>query len=108
LSRAAAPTPLRMAAAVVWRGSKVLLVKRAPSLRADEGGAAQGWWAGLWQFPSGEVRTEETAAAAAARLAWEMLGLKVRPRAMAGVVRHGVTRWKITLEAWHCEAEGGE
>jgi A/G-specific adenine glycosylase len=83
-------------------------VRRADPPRGDEGGADRGWWTGLWQFPGGEVRTDETAAAAATRLAREMLGLEVRPRAMAGVVRHGVTRWKITLEAWHCEIEDAE
>src|SRR5439155_22246648 len=62
LAREAAPTPLRMAAAVVWRGHEVLLVKRhispPPPPRATEGRVAEAqgeyrteegrrWWAGM-------------------------------------------------------------
>jgi A/G-specific adenine glycosylase len=109
LTRAPPPTPLRMAAAVVWRGPELLLVKRgappgsqdrtqeAPA--SDEG---RGWWAGMWQLPSGEVRDGESTAAAASRLARETVGLEVIPGAIAGIVRHGVTRFKITLEGRHC------
>jgi A/G-specific adenine glycosylase len=56
----------------------------------------------MWQLPSGEVRTGESTAAAAARLAREAVDLKVTPGAIAGVVRHGVTRYRITLEGRHC------
>ena len=42
LARAPAPAPLRMAAAVVWRGTEVLLVKRVASPRVNEGGADRG------------------------------------------------------------------
>jgi A/G-specific adenine glycosylase len=130
LARSAPPTPLRMAAAVVWRGTEVLLVKRPSNcgLRIADCGLAdnvkgrpvgagasvpipqsairnpqsEGWWAGMWQFPSGVVQPDESTAAAAARFARETTGLEVTPGAVAGVVRHGVTRWKITLEARHC------
>jgi A/G-specific adenine glycosylase len=107
LARAPAPAPLHMVAAVVWRGPEVLLVKRrsSPEERNAQG---QGWWAGMWQFPSGPVAPHESTPAAAVRLADETVGLKVTPGAVAGVVRHGVTRWKITLEARHCLPIDGE
>src|SRR5207245_4866835 len=100
-ARAPAPTPLRMAAAVVWRGSEVLLVKRhsAPKEKRDTG---QNWWAGMWQFPSGPVAPDESTPAAAVRLARETTGLEVTPCDVAGMVRHGGPRWKITVEARHC------
>jgi A/G-specific adenine glycosylase len=107
LARAPAPTPLRMVAAVVWRGPEVLLVKR-PAASPGEKNERHDWWAGLWQFPSGPVASEESTLAAAVRLAGETVGLKVTPGAVAGVVRHGVTRWKITLEARHCLPIEGE
>jgi A/G-specific adenine glycosylase len=62
----------------------------------------------MWQFPSGPVAPEESTPAAAVRLAQETVGLRVTSGAVAGVVRHGVTRWKITLEARHCLAVDGE
>jgi A/G-specific adenine glycosylase len=126
LARAPAPTPLRMAAAVVWRGTEVLLVKRDPAMASSrlaaspmqekvaEGRAAyqieegRGWWAGMWQFPSGEVRPGESTADAVARLVREAAGIEVEPGGVAGVVRHGVTRWKVTLEARHCRPADGD
>jgi A/G-specific adenine glycosylase len=91
-----------MAAAVIWRGAELLLIRRPPAAPLDRSASDRGWWAGMWQFPSGEVRPEETVRDAAVRLARELAGLEVIPEAAAGVVRHGVTRWKITLEARHC------
>ncbi len=108
LARAPAPTPLRMAAAVVWRGSEVLLVKRPSTSPGSKVGDSQSWWAGMWQFPSGPVRPEESTAAAAARLTHEATGLEVIAGGLAGVVRHGVTRYRITLEARHCRPAGGQ
>ena len=107
LARPPAPTPLRMAAAVVWRASEVLLVKRSTEpARGKNSGHT--WWAGMWQFPTGPVAPEESTAAAVVRVARETAGLDVTSGAVAGLVRHGVTRWKITLEARHCLPIEGE
>jgi A/G-specific adenine glycosylase len=112
LARAAAPTPLRMVAAVIWRGPELLLVQK-PVLGAardapveEEAAEDRSWWAGLWQLPTGRVREAESAAEAAARLARELVGLEVTVDGVAGSVRHGVTRYRITLEARHCRPNG--
>ena len=34
---------------------------------------------GVWEFPNGTMRTNETEAEAAERIAWEVLGMKVVP-----------------------------
>jgi A/G-specific adenine glycosylase len=91
-----------MAAAVIWRGDELLLIRRPHTARPDRSASDRGWWAGMWQFPNGEVRANETVSEAVVRLARELAGLEVIPGAAAGTVRHGVTRWKITLEARHC------
>src|SRR5207249_4472712 len=90
-----------MAAAVIWRGAELLLVKRSSSPAGTNVGD-RSWWAGMWQLPSGEVLADESTVAAAARLARESVGLDVMPGGVAGVVRHGVTRYRITLEGRHC------
>ena len=37
---------------------------------------------GVWEFPNGTMRTNETEAEAAERIAWEVLGMKVVPGKM--------------------------
>jgi A/G-specific adenine glycosylase len=112
LPRAAAPTPLRMVAAVIWRGPELLLVQKlvtgpaADALAATEASEDRSWWAGMWQLPSGLMREGESAAEAAVRLARELVGLEVTVGGVAGTVRHGVTRYKIMLEARHCHPDG--
>ncbi|MBI1900818.1 MAG: A/G-specific adenine glycosylase [Planctomycetia bacterium] len=88
---------VREAAIVVVRGRRVLLQQRLPDER----------WAGLWDFPrfaAGASNGAETHGAADHRkLEWllaESLGIKaaiVRPLAR---LRHGVTRFDITLDCY--------
>jgi A/G-specific adenine glycosylase len=92
-------TPVRMAAGLVRRDGRLLLVQR---------GAGESRWAGMWQFPSTEVRAGETAADAARRAVSEATGLAAEAGARASVVRHSVTRYRITLEAYHCRPASGE
>lgn len=94
-----AVTAVRMVAGLVWRGGRVLLAQR----RADESR-----WAGMWQFPNTEVQPEEPTSRAVERAIAETVGLRARPGARATVVRHGVTRYRVTLEAYHCEDAAGE
>lgn len=92
-------TAVQMVAAVVWRDGRVLLTQR----KAD---ASR--WAGMWEFPGTEVAEGEAPAAAVRRAVQEGVGLAVRPGAQAAVVKHGVTRYRITLEAYHCAEPRGE
>lgn len=92
------PTPISAAAAVVWQGSRVLLVQR----RRDEAR-----WPGMWQFPSAELREGEEAADCAARAVQESVGLTVRTGRVLPPVRHAVTRWRILLTPVCCDAVAG-
>ena len=75
-------------AVVVRDGGAVLLCRRPPTATR---------WANMWEFPHGEVQEGETLDAAAVRVGKELTGLRVKPGAEVTTVRHGVTRWSITL-----------
>jgi A/G-specific adenine glycosylase len=90
-------TRVRMAAGVVERSGKLLLVRVADD-------AAR--WAGMWQFPNAELSAGESPEAAARRAVRSQAGLDVLPRELVTVVKHGVTRYRITLEAFRCTARG--
>jgi len=91
-------TALRMVAALVWRKRRVLLCQ----LHSD---APR--WAGMWLFPMTEVRAGETAEGAVLRAVRESVGLKSHVERLLAVVRHGVTRYRITLEAYVCRVDRG-
>jgi 8-oxo-dGTP diphosphatase len=70
--------PVRVAAAVIRRGGRVLLTRRPP------GGPL-----GLqWEFPGGKIEPDETVAEALVRELREELGIAVRPLDVLEVVRH--------------------
>lgn len=81
---------VREAAVVVRRGRSVLLMKRGEGQR----------WAGLWDFPRfgvsshAEQELNEELAAGVLRLT----GIAIAAGAKLATIRHGVTRFRITLE----------
>ena len=83
---------------VVRRGDEVLLVQRPP----------QGRWASLWEFPHAPLAAGESADAAAARLLPELTGLQARLGPELATLRHGVTRFRITLVCFEAEHLSGE
>jgi A/G-specific adenine glycosylase len=99
LPRRARTTPLRVAAAIVERRGRLLLV------RHPEGATR---WAGLWQFPNAEVRRTESARACALRALREQVGLAATVGELVLSLRHAVTRYRVTLHAFRCRAERGQ
>jgi A/G-specific adenine glycosylase len=80
---------VREAAVVIRHRRKVLLVQRAAGQR----------WAGLWDFPRFALAAEANAA-----VQQELIeavdrhcNLRIEPRALLATLRHGVTRFRITL-----------
>jgi A/G-specific adenine glycosylase len=65
-------------------------------------------WAGLWEFPHGELAGGETHEEAARRLLAGLTGLEARLGAELTTIRHGVTRFQITLVSFEAEHAGGE
>ncbi|MEM9657392.1 MAG: A/G-specific adenine glycosylase [Planctomycetota bacterium] len=87
-------------AAVVVRKKGALLVRQCP-----EGER----WAGLWDFPRFGVQSE-----APATLREELIdkvrrqtGVAVEPGPLLKTIRHGVTRFRITLECYAAEFQSG-
>ncbi len=85
------PTSVPMAAAVVQKGAHVLLVQRRPD---------EARWPLMWQFPNLELCVDEAAPTGAVRAVREAVGLVGEAGGRMALVRHGVTRYRITLEAF--------
>jgi adenine-specific DNA glycosylase len=81
------PVAIQEAAAVVYRGQRVLLVQR-PS---------HGRWAGLWEFPHAALEPGEVHEAAAARMVPQLTGMQVEIGPEFFSLRHSVTHHRITL-----------
>lgn len=82
--------------AIRYRG-RVLLAQRPPV----------GRWAGMWEFPRGPVEMGETDAAAAVRVARQLVGLQVRLDSEVTMVRHAVTHHRITLTCFEATRLAG-
>jgi A/G-specific adenine glycosylase len=94
-----AVTEVREAAVVMRRGHAVLLVQRPE---------AASRWANLWEFPHGPLGDGESHEEAALRLARDLTGLEVALGPELLTLRHGVTRFRITMACFEAEWAGGE
>lgn len=92
------PTQVREVAIVVRRGPRVLLVRRPADARR---------WQNMWEFPRGELEADETYDATAARVLGPLTGIDAELGPELATVRHGVTRFRITLVALEAEYRGG-
>jgi A/G-specific adenine glycosylase len=81
---------VREAALVVRRRRQVLLLRRGDA----------GRWAGLWDFPRFAIQAAEGDALdrELADKLRELTGVTARPRERLTTLRHGVTRFRITLD----------
>jgi len=82
-------TPLSIATGVLVHKGRVFIQRR----RDDD------VWGGLWEFPGGCVEEGETPAKAVIREYAEETGFEVAPLGKLAVIRHGYTRFRVTL---HC------
>jgi A/G-specific adenine glycosylase len=80
-------TEVRESAVVVRRGGRLLLVQRPTT----------GRWASMWEFPHDELTDGETHTQAALRLLRERTSLSVTLGPEIETIRHGVTRFRITM-----------
>src|SRR4051794_24586502 len=99
-ARSPAPvtTAVRETAVVVRRGQRVLLVQRPGA----------GRWAKMWEFPHTELADGETHEAAAERCLRELAGVEAELGGEIVTLRHGVTRFAITLVCLEAVYTGGK
>ena len=90
---------LREAAVVVRKNGRVLLRKCEPGER----------WAGLWDFPRFEIESEGPLFAAEELLekVRQQTGVVIRSPALMKTIKHGVTRYRITLDCYQAESSSG-
>jgi A/G-specific adenine glycosylase len=83
---------------VVLRAQRALVLKLGPD---------EPRWAGMWLFPNTEVARDETPEAAVQRAIVSSVGLRGKPTGIVCVVRHTVTRFRITLDAYRATCDHG-
>lgn len=89
----------RHAAVVVWRRGKVLLRKCGADQR----------WAGLWDFPRFPIDgcDDESLGPALADNVRRLTGVAIDAATPLTTIKHGVTRFRITLECYRAEYLSG-
>ena len=89
---------VREVGVVVWDGPKLLLCRRPPD-------AAR--WQNMWEVPHAEVGEGESDEEAAARIVRELTGVTAVAGEELTTIRHGVTRYAITLTVLAATRAGG-
>lgn len=89
---------VREVAVVLRRGTRVLLAQRPANAKR---------WANLWEFPHGELKQDESHESAAPRLLLGLTGMSGRIGSELLTIRHGVTRYRITMVCFEARHEAG-
>lgn len=87
-----------MAAGVIYKGEKVLIVQRP----------LDGLLGGLWEFPTGQIAEDEAAERACVRHITDTVNLSVRNINYLTRVRHAFTHFKIVVDVFKCDYQTGE
>lgn len=92
-----APIPhYTVTAAVIWRGSQVLITQRPHD----------GLLGGLWEFPGGKLQPGEDLVSCLQREIREELDAAIAVGGQLGIYKHAYTHFKVTLHAFHCRLFG--
>jgi len=82
---------------VVRKGRRILIDRRRPD----------GLLGGLWEFPGGKRRRNESLEAAVVREVREELGIEVEVLRPLITVRHAYSHFRVTLHAFECRHVSG-
>jgi len=83
---------------VVQRNGDILITRRKPT----------GLLGGLWEFPGGKIRENESALQACQREIREELNIEVNVLEPLTRVKHAYTHFRIIMDVWLCRYQGGE
>jgi A/G-specific adenine glycosylase len=86
------------ACVVVWRDGKVLLRRCSDGER----------WAGLWDFPRFPVKRSPRLTHQLVTGVQRLTGIEIDPDQRLTTIKHGVTRFRITLDCYHARWRGGK
>ncbi|MEW5773552.1 MAG: A/G-specific adenine glycosylase [Thermodesulfobacteriota bacterium] len=90
-------TPLTVCTGVLAHQGRIFVQKRP----------TPGVWAGLWEFPGGQVEPDETPEAAVVREFMEETEFPVRVAEPLGLVSHGYTTYRVALHCFLLTLENG-
>ena len=88
-----------MTAGIITDAQRRLLIVQRPD---------KGLLGGLWKFPGGERKPDETLEESLNRTVREELGMRIRVREEITSVKHAYTHFRITLHAFRCVRQGGK
>ena len=83
---------------IVIKHGRLLITQRKPD----------GLLGGLWEFPGGKVKKDETASAACIREIKEETGLTVRVSSFLTRIKHAYTHFKIEMDVFYCDYISGD
>jgi mutator protein MutT len=89
---------IEVAIALVWRGERVLVTRRPKDTHLG----------GLWEFPGGKLRREETPDAAAEREVLEETGVRARARGRRATIDWSYPERQLRLHPVDCDWLAGE
>lgn len=93
------PTPeYRIAVGVIYKEDCVLITRRK----------VEGLLGGLWEFPGGKLKPDETAEAACVREIREEVNLSVEKVNFLTRVNHAYSHFKIVVDVFRCHYRAGE
>ncbi len=87
----------RVVAGVVQKNGRILITRRKP----------EGLLGGLWEFPGGKIREDETSEQACIREIKEEVNVNVRVELFICEIKHAYTHFKIIMDVFFCSYVSG-
>jgi A/G-specific adenine glycosylase len=82
-----------IAVGVIWNENKILITKRPNN----------GLLGGLWEFPGGKIKTNESSQQCVIREIKEELNIKIRIQKKIHQIQHAYSHFSITMHAYNCQ-----